>query len=244
MSEFKKLLEPFPQSAIEHKQGMSYIAHDKIRLRVIEATDNAFDWVVTSTDYRIDGAVRARKDGNVPPVMIVTGQLTIPGLGTRTGIGVQTLEAGSGEDMYKGAESDAFKRAAMSFGVALKQLYTDDGKPQREPAPLRAVSAPQNDEPVLFMSGPDTKEWTERVRAVNAMTGTERKDALNALYKEAAGDRNLEKIEVMVAELDYEDANKIASAAETKGLMSNTALDTMIDRGRKRDIEKKQEVAV
>jgi hypothetical protein len=131
--------------------------------------------------------------------------------------------------------------------IALLGLATedDDANHARTPPPPRAVPTPiQNDEPVLFMSGPDTKEWTERVKAVNAMTGTERKDALNALYKEAAGDRNLEKIEVMVAELDYEDANKIASAAEAKGLMSNTALDTMIDRGRKRDIEKKQEVAV
>ena len=152
MAHFEKLLESFDQSVIEHKQGMSYIGHEHIRLRVIDATDNHFDWEVTGVDYRTDGVVRDRQNKQTgemftPQVMVVTGKLTIPGLGTRTGMGVQVLEGGAGEDAYKGAESDAFKRAAMAFGVALKQLYVDSGKPvaqpQREPTPIQ-TARPEN----------------------------------------------------------------------------------------------------
>jgi hypothetical protein len=119
----QKLLEPFDQSLIEDKQGKKYIGHEHIRMRVIEATSNQFDWTVTGREIRDqDGVIRARKSGTVPPVMIVDGLLTIPGLGCRAGTGVQVLEENAGEDTYKAAESDAFKRAAMAFGVGL-QLY-------------------------------------------------------------------------------------------------------------------------
>lgn len=148
---FDRLLDPFDQSLIENKQGKSYIGHEHIRLRVIEATGNQFDWEVTSVDYRMDGAVKDRPlkvDGKLtgemftPQVMIVTGKLSIPGLGVRTGMGVQVLESGAGEDSYKAAESDAFKRAAMAFGVALEQLYVNGGKPSPVSS-HRATSRPQ-----------------------------------------------------------------------------------------------------
>lgn len=120
------LLEPFPQSLIEEKNSKRYIGHEHIRMRVIEATGNQFDWTVTGREIRDqDGVIRARKSGTIPPVMIVDGVLTIPGLGARAGTGVQVLEENAGEDTYKAAESDAFKRAAMAFGVGLQQLYMD-----------------------------------------------------------------------------------------------------------------------
>lgn len=120
---------PFPDTAIEKKQGKSYIGHEVIRERVIDATDNRFDWHLASMEYRNDGAIKARGNGEVPLVCVATGTLTIPGLGSRTGIGVQVIEFGGGEDSaYKGAESDAFKRAAMAFGCGL-QLYSDNPTP-------------------------------------------------------------------------------------------------------------------
>lgn len=136
-----RLREPFPESVIEHKQGKSYIGHEHIRERVIDATDNAFDWHVASIDYRIDGAIRARSSGDVPPVMIVTGTLTIHGLGSRTGMGVQVIEAGAGEDTYKAAESDAFKRAAMAFGCGL-QLYMNTPPAPRSSTRQHAPNPP------------------------------------------------------------------------------------------------------
>lgn len=57
-----------------------------------------------------------RKGQNVPtPVIHVTGELVIPGLGARQGIGTAPCERS--EDAGKIAESDAIKRAATMFGV-------------------------------------------------------------------------------------------------------------------------------
>ncbi len=139
------LLKPFPPEVIEDKQGKRYIGHELIRMRVIEATGNIFDWTVDSTEYREDGAIKGRADktsGEIrtPLVSVVRGTLTIPGLGSRTGVGVQVIEFGAGEDApYKGAESDAFKRAAMAFGCAL-HLYMNTPSPSR-PEPRQ--NAPQ-----------------------------------------------------------------------------------------------------
>jgi hypothetical protein len=151
MADLGKLLDLFPEDVLEDKQGMTYIGHELIRERVIQCTDNQFDWEVTSVDYRADGVVRDRTNRNTgetftPQVMVVIGKLTIPGLGMRTGMGVNVLEGGGGEDSYKAAESDAFKRAAMAFGVGLKQLYIDTSAAKREqkrggrtPTPIRSA---------------------------------------------------------------------------------------------------------
>jgi hypothetical protein len=50
-------------------------------------------------------------------VYVVTGELDIPELGARQALGVQALDDGSGEDLLKGAMSDALKKAASLFGV-------------------------------------------------------------------------------------------------------------------------------
>jgi hypothetical protein len=52
-------------------------------------------------------------------VSVVIGELTIPELGTRQAIGVQALDDGSGEDLLKGAASDALKKCASLFGVSI-----------------------------------------------------------------------------------------------------------------------------
>jgi len=60
----------------------------------------------------------ARK--NIPTevfVYVVTGELEIPGLGARQAQGVQAIDPGSGEDLLKGASSDALKKCATLFGV-------------------------------------------------------------------------------------------------------------------------------
>ncbi len=53
-------------------------------------------------------------------VSIVIGELTIPGIGTRQALGVQALDDGSGEDLLKGAGSDALKKCASLFNVPLE----------------------------------------------------------------------------------------------------------------------------
>lgn len=50
-------------------------------------------------------------------VFVVVGELEIPQLGRRQAMGVQALDDGSGEDLLKGASSDALKKAAGLFGL-------------------------------------------------------------------------------------------------------------------------------
>lgn len=54
------------------------------------------------------------------PVSVVIGELEIPELGARQALGVQALDDGSGEDLLKGAGSDALKKAASMFGVSIE----------------------------------------------------------------------------------------------------------------------------
>lgn len=143
------LLEPFDAALIEKKNGLSYLPHEVIRERLIDATDNCFDWSVDQVLFRDDGVTRRPVDRDTgelrrPPSMIVIGTLTIPGLGRRAGIGAHPLDEGSGEDSaYKSAESDALKRAAMAFGVGLRQLYIDKVKPATQRAAGRTAAPRQ-----------------------------------------------------------------------------------------------------
>ena len=152
-----KLLEPFPAEVIEEKNGLLYIPHEIIRDRLISATENQFDWSIDQILFRDDGVTRRANDRYTgepkrPLSMIVIGTLTIPGLGSRAGIGAHPLDEGAGEDAaYKSAESDAVKRAAMAFGVGLHQLYIETGeakrvqKPQRNGGQVRAMARPATD---------------------------------------------------------------------------------------------------
>jgi hypothetical protein len=140
----RKLLEPFPAEVIEEKNGLLYIPHEIVRERLINATGNQFDWSIDQVLFRDDGVTRRANDRysgepRRPLSMIVLGTLTIPGLGSRTGIGAHPLDEGAGEDAaYKSAESDALKRAAMAFGVGLHQLYIETGNAKRVTRPQRA----------------------------------------------------------------------------------------------------------
>lgn len=51
---------------------------------------------------------------------VVTGELTVPEIGTRQAIGVQALDEGSGEDLLKGAGSDSLKKCNSLFGVSIE----------------------------------------------------------------------------------------------------------------------------
>lgn len=73
-------------------------------------------WHWKVTGIQIHTMPIKRKDELVvTPVIHVTGELVIPGLGARQGIGTAPCERS--EDSGKIAESDAIKRAATMFGV-------------------------------------------------------------------------------------------------------------------------------
>lgn len=116
-TDIEKLTRPFPKNAIKRREGargrvFDYVETHTVIHRLNEATDNCWDFRITHQDWRGD-------------LLIVTGELSIPGLGTRTGTGVQKISDGGGEDLVKGAASDCLKKAATLFGVAL-ELYGPD----------------------------------------------------------------------------------------------------------------------
>jgi hypothetical protein len=141
------LMKPFPADVIDEKNGLLYVPHEIVRDRLISATENQFDWSIDQVLFRDDGVTRRANDratGEIrrPLSMIVIGTLAIPGLGSRAGIGAHPLDEGAGEDAaYKSAESDAIKRAAMSFGVGLNQLYIETGEAKRAKKPGRNTGA-------------------------------------------------------------------------------------------------------
>lgn len=118
----KRLSEPFPAEAIKQrpKPGgsghLDYVDTMTVINRLIYATNNTFD-------------ISVERETFIEDTMLVYVSLTIPGLGTRTHVGVQRLRDSKGrylsEDMFKGAASDGIKKAASLFGVA-KELYGPD----------------------------------------------------------------------------------------------------------------------
>ena len=131
--------KPFPPQAIEQRKGgggtFSYVATETV-IRRLNAATPCWDFRVTGHEWAGD-------------VLIAFGELTIPGLGTRAGTGVQRCaDLSKSEDLVKGAASDALKKCATLFGVAL-DLYGPDleaGAPA--PTPIRAAApAPERPAP-------------------------------------------------------------------------------------------------
>jgi hypothetical protein len=167
------LTAPFDPSEIEIKSGNVFLPHEIVRARLIAATANVFDWSIDQILFRDDGATRRapnQSTGEIPrPIaMVVLGTLSIPGLGSRAGIGTHPIDAGAGEDAaYKSAESDALKRAAMGFGVGLDQLYINATATKRE---TNGGSRPATG----HSGGLSDQQFAERIRAaVDSENGAE-----------------------------------------------------------------------
>ncbi len=112
-----KLMQPFPPEAIKTRQGggnsrLSYVEGHTVIHRLIDATANHFDLRVLNIEQKGD-------------LLTALVELTIPGLGSRQHMGVQKVSERGGEDLVKGAITDAMKKAATLFGVGL-ELYGPD----------------------------------------------------------------------------------------------------------------------
>lgn len=109
---------PFAPHQIKQRKGSNgktydYVSGGDVIKRLMEATDDVFDWHLRRLE------LVASKDG--PAFWLAEGTLTLPNLGSRDGVGTHPafdLES------PKSAETDALKRAAKNFGVAL-HLYCD-----------------------------------------------------------------------------------------------------------------------
>lgn len=149
-----KLTEAFPREAIKQRQAgggrsLDYVEGHTVIHRLNDATNNCWDMTVRNIESKQIG------DGTL---MIAHVALTLPGLGTREGLGVQMVHNRGGEDLVKGCVTDGLKKAATLFGVGL-ELYGPDyesgemaPQPERQapqrPSPqnaaLRPVQGPQN----------------------------------------------------------------------------------------------------
>lgn len=117
----ESLEKPFPQECVKARKGgggksYSYVPGHIIIRRLNEATDQAWTAEITGISERTLGD---------DLFVVVQVSLEIPGMGKRPGIGVQIVRPNAGEDLYKGALTDAIKKAATLFGVAL-DLYGED----------------------------------------------------------------------------------------------------------------------
>lgn len=136
----KALAVPFPRDAVQQRQGgggrsFDYVAAHTVIRRLNDAA-GAWDWRIKSMDWRQMGG---------EALIVVEGELTIPGLGTRAGVGVQKVSDRGGEDLVKGASSDALKKAATLFGVAI-DLYGPDfeADAERPSQPSQPPPRPQS----------------------------------------------------------------------------------------------------
>lgn len=168
MNDTKALLDalstPFPREAIkQRRQGnsgkaLSYVEGFTVIRRLNAATGGRWSWQIKSFEFR---PLPPTSNGNEQSLIVVTGELTIDGLGTRAGVGVQKVVEASGEDLVKGASTDALKKAATLFGVGL-ELYGEDyeggqydindgvigGAPKNtDPGPAPARPAPPRQQP-------------------------------------------------------------------------------------------------
>lgn len=111
------LAKPFPKEAIKRRSGgggkkFDYIETHTVIRRLNDATNSQWDFEIVDTTW-------------FPDKITVVGRLTIPGMGSRDGTGVQEIRENAGVDLIKGAASDALKKAATLFEVAL-DLYGDN----------------------------------------------------------------------------------------------------------------------
>lgn len=170
--DLEHLQRPFPREAVKQRKGgggrmYDYIPTHLVIHRLNDATGHNWDWRIVNLERHGD-------------LLMCYGELTIPGHGTRTGIGVQQVSPGGGEDLAKGVSSDALKKAATLFGVAL-ELYGPDveGDGEIEPAaPVRHVFPSQMGHPEAptpreaLTSQPNPNEPTDKqFNAIYAITG-------------------------------------------------------------------------
>jgi hypothetical protein len=193
----KKLAEPFPQSAHQTRRAgggkdLTYVQGHVYIHRLNDATGNRWDFSVDKIERtQID-------DSNALLMAYVT--LEIPGLGKRSHVGVQMVNARGGEDLVKGCVTDALKKAASLFGVGL-ELYGPDyeageigNTPQTHQNGPGATLPPRDrststntvtDEPTAYPSGVTNKQ-VKAIGAIASKLGLEPEEVKRMHGKDSA----------------------------------------------------------
>lgn len=128
------LTAPFPSAAIKQRtvgggRSLSYVEGHTVIHRLNSATN--FTWDLRILD------ITSMLIGN-QTVLRAHVRITIPGLGSREHIGVQSIADRAGEDLVKGAVTDAIKKAATLFGVGLELYGPDYGSGELDSKPVKA----------------------------------------------------------------------------------------------------------
>lgn len=176
--QLKRLTAPFPKDALKTREGgrgkqLTYVAGHTVIHRLNDATGNNWNLEilsVTSEQITAYGKPAEQVRAHV--------RLTIPGLGSREHVGVQILSAGGGEDLYKGAITDALKKAATLYGVGL-ELYGEDfedesyqpaqARPTPRPAPTPPRPASVSQASPQVHQGPQQTIDAAQVRIIQAL---------------------------------------------------------------------------
>lgn len=122
---------------------VDYVEGADVRERLIEATGGTFDWEILDLRF-MERSQKVTSRGEVTDVnayWMCWGRLTIPGLGSRDGVGTAPMEDA---EAPKTATTDALKRAASEFGVALHLAHTTKNRKKTRPAAAAPVQASSN----------------------------------------------------------------------------------------------------
>ena len=133
-----KLGAAFPKAAIKQRSAgggrmLDYVEGHVVIHRLNDATGNCWDMTVRE--------ITSKQVGE-NTLMIAHVALTIPGLGTREGLGVQMVHVRGGEDLVKGCITDGLKKAATLFGVGL-ELYGPDYENTDTPVQRNSSPSPE-----------------------------------------------------------------------------------------------------
>lgn len=191
------LSQPFDASVIKSRrvtgpQGAKDLAYVDLMTVVDRLNAVCPGWHSTVKDQQV---YPFGTTNNGQPRLMLTALVTvyIPGVGSRDHMGVQVVNAETGgEDLWKGAVSDAIKKAASLFGVG-RDLYGDD------PVPAMAMPSAPSQANYPATPGVRGQQATQREPMVNSTGG--------------ATPRQLEWIEAMCYErgMDYAEYTKIVS---------------------------------
>lgn len=210
MTDIDKLTKPFPPGAVKWRwadraqtRKLDYVEGHTIIHRLNDATENRWSLTVDKVErFPIN-------ENNILVMAHVT--LEIPGLGRRSHIGVQAVNDRGGEDLVKGAITDALKKAATLFGVGL-ELYGPDYEAgeveqhENSELPARARTEGHNTIPANGSVGTrDTvNDWTGFWREVEALGLPRDKKELESLLGTSIGANPafaLEKVKAYVHDM-------------------------------------------
>jgi hypothetical protein len=209
-----QLTKPFPRDALMTRtvqgKGFTYVQGHSVINRLNAATGNCWDFEILDTQTReveIAAKPEYNKPGRIDLLITARVRLTLPGLGSREHVGVQMVSPGSGEDLVKGAVTDALKKAASLFGVGI-ELYGEDF--ERDEHVDRATGEIRNPPPPPRSAAVD-QELPVNARAEAAKTTWALAQSLG-LSRDVLGKYAVEKIKKPLEECDTRELMKLCNA--------------------------------